>query len=79
MNQSADGIAVEDAGEVARGLHIEDEDGHIAVAAEGESGTIHYLEVLGKGLVEGELIVFDRRGVLFGIGGPRKCTPFSDT
>ena len=60
---------MEDAGEVARGLHIEDEDGHIAVAAEGESGTIHYLEVLGKGLVEGEIVVFDGRGVLFGIGG----------
>jgi hypothetical protein len=69
MYDCSDLVAFQDAGKVARGFHIEDEDGHVAVAAEGEGGAVHHFEVLRKGFVEGELVVFDGRGVLLGIGG----------
>lgn len=50
--EGADFVAVEQGGEVAFLVHIEDDDGHIAFAAEGEGGLVHHFEAVGDGFVE---------------------------
>ena len=69
MHEGADLFALEEFGEVAGGVHVEDDDGHVSVGAEGVGGLVHHLEVLGDGLVEGELVVLDGGGILLRVGG----------
>ena len=69
MHEGADLFAAEEGGEVAALVHVEDDDGHVAVGAEGVGGLVHDLEALGDGLVEGEFVVFDGGGVFFRVGG----------
>ena len=45
MHQRADFFAFDQFGEVAGGVHVEDDDGHPAVGAEGVGGLVHDLEV----------------------------------
>jgi len=68
VDEGADFVAFEEAGEVARGVHVEDDDGHLAVGAKGVGRLVHYFEVLGDGFVEGEFIVLYGGGVFFGVG-----------
>ena len=69
MHERADLFALDEFGQVAGGVHVEDDDGHVAVGTEGVGGLVHHFEVLGDGFVEGELVVFDGGGVFLRVGG----------
>lgn len=69
MNEGTNFFSAKDTGEVAGDCHIENDDWHIAFGAKGESRLVHHLKMLAYGFVKGQAVVFDGRGVFFGIGG----------
>lgn len=62
VDEGADGVALGDLGDVARGVVVEDDDGHAVFAGEGEGGGVHDGEALADGVfvIEG--------GVALGVG-----------
>src|SRR6185295_2962848 len=68
-HHGADVVAQGSPLDVAHVGHVEDQDGHVVVHAEGDGGGVHHLELPLEDVQVGELAEADGGGVLLGVGG----------
>ena len=61
-------LAFDELGKVALLIHVEDDDRHVALAAERESCLVHHLEAVLDRLVECEFVLLHSSRVLLRIG-----------
>src|SRR5919112_2883015 len=64
----ADRLAGDDADDVARRAHVEDDDGEVVVHAQGDGRGVHHLQLLLKYLAVGDAVVARRRRVFDRVG-----------
>ena len=65
----ADRLAGHNLGEVAGGVHVEDNDRHTVFLGQRRGGQIHHLKAAGKHLVVGYGVELRRRRIFLGVGG----------
>lgn len=69
MNDCSGRFAVEEAEEVAWGVHVEHYDWHRVLAGEGGGSSVHHFEATGQDVVVADGVEACGGGVLFGVGG----------